>query len=100
MLRSALLSVLSLLALTLCSLSAKAASLPPQAENSPKLVTPPPDATVQELVARGDELRAEKALASSLEFYETALSKTPDNASVRNRIAIIEMELGRWKSSI
>ncbi len=45
-------------------------------------------------------MRAEKALPGALEYYQAALTQTPESASLRNRIAIVDMELSRWKLSI
>ncbi len=61
---------------------------------------PPPDtATFDELVARGDELRAEKFYLDALDYYRAAIARKPDDASVHNRAGIAEMQLGHWHAS-
>jgi tetratricopeptide (TPR) repeat protein len=77
-----------------------ASSLPPQVENAVKVPQPAPGASVEQLVERGDALRAEKASSGALEYYRAALAKTPDSASLHNRIGIVEIELSQWKRSI
>jgi tetratricopeptide (TPR) repeat protein len=101
MLRPALSCVLGIVVFTLFPLPTRAApSLPPQEGAAAKLSEPPPGASVEQLVERGDELRAEKILPGALEYYQAALAKTPRSASLHNRIGIVELELSRWKSSI
>lgn len=101
MLRPALICVLSVTALPLFSLSAPAAlSLLPQSEAAAKIPDPPPGASVEQLVERGDELRAEKILTGALEYYRAGLAKDPNSASLLNRIGIVEMDLSNWKRSI
>jgi tetratricopeptide (TPR) repeat protein len=103
MLRPALTRILGVIIFfTLVSPLTKAApSVPPQVENVAKLPEPPqPGASKEQLIERGDELRAEKVLPSALEYYRAALAKTPNRASVLNRIGIVEMELGQWGRSI
>ncbi len=76
MFRPALACILSVTAFTLCPLPASAASsLWPQAEPAAKLPEPPPGASVEQLVERGDELRAEKIYSGALEYYRAALAQ-------------------------
>jgi len=99
--RLALAWVVGVTFLALLSLPARAGlSLLPQTEPAAKLPEPPPGASVEQLVERGDELRAEKILPGALEYYRAALAKTPHSASLHNRIGIVEIELSNWKRSI
>jgi tetratricopeptide (TPR) repeat protein len=101
MLRTALACVVGLTFFTLFSLPAQAVfSLLPQAGPAARPPQPPPGASVEQLVERGDELRAEKILSGAIEYYRAALAKSPDSASLHNRIGIVELELARWKNSI
>ena len=101
MLRPALACVVSLTVFAVFSLSTQAAfSLLPQAEPAAKPPEPPPGASVEQLVERGDELRAEKIFSGALEYYRAALAKTPNSASLHNRIGIVAMDLSNWNHSI
>jgi tetratricopeptide (TPR) repeat protein len=60
---------------------------------------PPADAPFEELLKRGDELRAAKAYLDALDYYHAALAKKPNNASVYNRIGIAELQIQRWKEA-
>jgi tetratricopeptide (TPR) repeat protein len=84
-----------------------AASLPtfgssrlPQADSSAKPEAVPADFSAEQLIERGDELRAEKLLTSALENYHAALVKAPASPAIDNRIGIVEMELSDWKHSM
>jgi tetratricopeptide (TPR) repeat protein len=62
---------------------------------------PSPDASPEQLLERGDELRAEKAYLDALDYYRAALVHSPKlAASIHNRIGILQMEMERWKESI
>jgi tetratricopeptide (TPR) repeat protein len=57
---------------------------------------PPPDASIEELMKRGDELRAEKNFLDALDYYRAALRKKDDrDAQLYNRIGITELFLER-----
>lgn len=100
MLRTGLASLVVATVIVLLSLPAGAAlSLLPQ-ESSAKLPAPPPNVSFEQLMQRGDELRAEKSLPGAVEYYRLALVKNPNSAVVHNRIAIVEIELNQWKRSI
>jgi len=60
---------------------------------------PAPDATVQELDARGDDLRGQKAYLDALDYYRAAIAKGP-SASLHNKAGITELELRREKEAI
>lgn len=70
-------------------------------------ITPPPlrraeppasNASVDELDARGDELRGQKAYLDALDYYRAALAKKP-SASLYNKAGITELELRRDSES-
>jgi tetratricopeptide (TPR) repeat protein len=70
-------------------------------------ITPPPlrraeppaaNASAEELDARGDELRGQKAYLDALDYYRAALAKKP-SASLYNKAGITELELRRDKES-
>lgn len=70
-------------------------------------ITPPPqrraqppasNATADELDARGDELRGQKAYLDALDYYHAALAKKP-SASLYNKAGITDLELRRDKDS-
>ncbi len=60
---------------------------------------PSAKASFDDLVARGDELRAEKLYLDAMDYYRAAIAKKPNDASVHNRLGIVEMQLERWKGS-
>jgi tetratricopeptide (TPR) repeat protein len=63
---------------------------------SMRAAPPPPDATVEELMKRGDELRAEKNFLDALDYYQAALRKKDRwEAQLYNRIGITELLLVR-----
>jgi tetratricopeptide (TPR) repeat protein len=59
---------------------------------------PAPNATVDELDARGDELRGQKAYLDALDYYRAALAKKP-SASLHNKAGITELQLRRDRES-
>ena len=91
-----------ILSLTLFALPALAQSsfpvVPPSSDTAtapPQLLraTPPsPNASAQELEARGDELRSQKAYADAIDYYRAALSKTVSrNAVLHNKAGIAQL---------
>ena len=80
------------------------AQAPPKPSSDTTLVVPPsfnaqmPDQSLspQELEARGDLLRAEKAYGDSIDFYQAALRKDPKRAMLWNKIGIAEIRLTRF----
>jgi tetratricopeptide (TPR) repeat protein len=86
-----------------------AALLSPQTTPSPtvqvdtpvrRFEPPAPNAAVEDLISRGDMLRMEKAYLDALDYYEAALKKKPNDASIYNRMGIVEMQLQHWKGSV
>jgi tetratricopeptide (TPR) repeat protein len=55
---------------------------------------PAPNASAEELDARGDALRDQKAYLDALDYYRAALAKRP-SASLYNKVGITELELRR-----
>jgi tetratricopeptide (TPR) repeat protein len=105
--RRSLLCVLGLLifnSLTTASLLLAQDSPSGQLEVQPPLrraEPPSPNLTPNELLDRGDELRAEKDFLDAMDYYQAALKRSPDTAaSIYNRMGITQMEMARWKDSI
>lgn len=67
---------------------------PPQRRAEP----PAPNASVDELDARGDELRGQKAYLDALDYYRAALAKKP-SAPLYNKAGVTELQLRRDKES-
>ncbi len=63
----------------------------------PSALTPSPDATVEELERRGDQLRSSKDFFDALDFFEAALKKDPRNARLFNKAGITELMLQHYK---
>jgi tetratricopeptide (TPR) repeat protein len=59
---------------------------------------PAPNASVDELDARGDELRGQKAFLDALDYYRAALAKKP-SAMLYNKVGITELQLRRDNDS-
>ncbi len=57
---------------------------------------PPASWSAQELEARADSLRAEKAYADSLDYYRAALAKRPDAATLHNKMGMAELLMQRF----
>ena len=64
-------------------------------------ITDPPqaDATVADLQARADELRAEKLYLDALDYYHAALAKEPHSAGLLNKIGITELMMQRYREA-
>jgi tetratricopeptide (TPR) repeat protein len=86
----------------LCGLSAQnstppAVPEPLQTAAAPRhYEPPPPNATVEELDRRGNELREEKAYRDAIDYYQAALRKTserPVQASLYNKIGIADLQI-------
>lgn len=93
-------SLLSLFAIASCILSLGTMSFA-QASHSEQLQVKPPlmravdppaqDATVADLEARGDELRAEKLYLDALDYYRAAMAKEKNSARLWNKVGITEL---------
>ena len=105
MLRSA--SVLAIAVMSFCGMFYSAAvyaqvSQLDQIQIAPPMrqVQPPsPTASTAELEKQGDDLRSRKAYLDAIDYFQAALAKSPDNASVINKIGISELMLQRYKEA-
>jgi tetratricopeptide (TPR) repeat protein len=83
----------------LSALSWSQASHSEQVQIKPPLmrtVEPPAkDATVADLEARADELRAQKLYLDALDYYRAAMAKEPNSARLLNKIGITELMMQR-----
>jgi tetratricopeptide (TPR) repeat protein len=74
-----------------------------QVQVAPPLVRaiepPSPDATVAQLELQADQLRAQKLYLDALDYYNAALAKKPDDASLLNKIGITELMMQRFKEA-
>jgi tetratricopeptide (TPR) repeat protein len=57
---------------------------------------PAPDATAADLEARADQLRVQKLYLDALDYYRVALTKSPNSASLLNKIGITELMMQRY----
>ena len=71
-------------------------------------ISPPPirraeapaaSAAAHELETRGDELRGEKDYLDALDYYRTALAKTPNASALYNKAGICELLLQRYREA-
>jgi tetratricopeptide (TPR) repeat protein len=60
---------------------------------------PSPDASVTDLEARADQLRAQKLYLDSLDYYAAALAKQPNSAKLLNKIGISELQMQRYREA-
>jgi len=60
---------------------------------------PAPDATATALEQQGDALHAAKLYLDALDYYRAALSKSPNNAPVMNKMCRSELLMGRWRDA-
>jgi tetratricopeptide (TPR) repeat protein len=103
MYRRSLLCVLGLTLLPTLAFCGQAATSAQLQVQSPIRRAEPPDTglPVEQLMERGDQLRAEKAYLDALDYYRAALSRGGGPvASIHNRMGIVQMEMERWKESI
>jgi tetratricopeptide (TPR) repeat protein len=93
-------SAVPLVVLVLCAvvLSARAQlSQLDQIQVAPPMrqVPPPsPDASAKELERQADQLRSQKAYIDAIDYFEAAIKKDPNNATLYNKIGIAELMLG------
>jgi tetratricopeptide (TPR) repeat protein len=99
--RSSIFTVAASLLLASLPLIAQVPSEQVQIEQPPQRRSAPPDdgATLTELEARGDQLRAEKAYLDALDYYEAAIRKAPDKAGLYNKAGITELLMQRMKEA-
>lgn len=65
----------------------------------PRAAPPSPTASVEELEARGDELRTQKSYFDAVDYYQAALAKDPKNARISNKAGIAELQMHHFKQS-
>jgi len=53
-----------------------------------KAAPPAPDTPLEQLEAKGDHLRSEKAYLDALDYYRAALAKSPNHAHLLNKAGI------------
>jgi len=101
-----LLVPVSLLTVCICALSIASwgqASHSEQVQIKPPLLRtidpPAPDATVADLEARAEQLRASKLYLDALDYYRAALARQPNSASLLNRIGITELMMQRYREA-
>jgi len=60
-----------------------------------QIVSPPQEASAEELEKQGDEYRAQKQHLDAIDYFRAALVKAPQSASLYNKIGISELMLQR-----
>jgi tetratricopeptide (TPR) repeat protein len=60
---------------------------------------PAPGASVDELERRGDELRSDKNFLDAVDYFQAALKRSPNNATLLNKVGICQILLRRLKES-
>src|SRR5947207_14821997 len=60
---------------------------------------PSPTATADELEARADELRSEKAYLDSLDYFKAAVLKNPKSAQIHNKMGIVQLQTYHLKEA-
>jgi tetratricopeptide (TPR) repeat protein len=83
--------------------------LPASAQSSEQLqVGPPPlhraeppaaGASAEQLESSGDQLRTEKNFLDAVDYYESAMKKSPNNAALFNKMGICQLMLQRYKEA-
>jgi cytochrome c-type biogenesis protein CcmH/NrfG len=101
-----LLVPLSLLAVCLCALSAMSwsqISHSEQVQITPPLLRtidpPAPDATAADLETRADELHMQKLFLDAIDYYRAALAKSPNNASLLNKVCRTQLVMTHWRDA-
>jgi len=97
-----LLVLVSILTVFLCALSVGSFAQVAHSEQVQikppllRMIDPPaPDATAADLEARAEDLRREKLYLDALDYYRAALAKSPNSASLLNKIGITELMMQR-----
>jgi len=74
-----------------------------QVQIAPPLVRaidpPAQDATAADIEIQADKLRSEKLYLDALDYYQVALAKKPNDASLLNKIGITELMMQRYKEA-
>jgi tetratricopeptide (TPR) repeat protein len=88
-----------------CSLAQQSSAPPSNLKTAPPRVQyqpPPADATAEQLDARGDELRAEKAYIDAVDYFRAAMKRTNDPqmlATLHNKSGIAFLQMQRYKDA-
>jgi tetratricopeptide (TPR) repeat protein len=96
-------SLLSLVAIALCTASFAQTSHSEQLQVTPplmRMVDPPAqDATVADLEMRADELRSEKLYLDALDYYRAAMAKEKNSSRLLNKVGITELMMERYREA-
>ena len=60
---------------------------------------PSPTATAKELERQADQLRSQKAYLDAIDYFEAAIKKDPNNATLYNKIGISELMVQRFREA-
>lgn len=99
--RTSILSATAIFFFTCFPVMAQVPSDQVQVEPPPQRHGAPPEdgATLIELEARGDQLRAEKAYLDALDYYQAAIKKSPTRAQLYNKSGITRLLMQRMKDA-
>jgi tetratricopeptide (TPR) repeat protein len=64
-----------------------------------RIEPPSPTAAADELEARADELRSEKAYLDSLDYFKAAVLKNPKSAQIHNKMGIVQLQTYHLKEA-
>jgi len=96
-------SFLTALIFALSPVASSQVSASEQVQIKPPLlraVDPPaPDATVADLEAQADQLRAEKLYLDALDYYHAAMEKEPRSARLLNKVGITDLMMQRYREA-
>lgn len=83
------------------SLHAQVAQLDQIQVAPPMRQVPPPSstATAKELEKQADQLRLRKAYIDAIDYFQAAIQKDPDNATLYNKLGISELMLQRFRDA-
>ncbi|HVP43653.1 MAG TPA: tetratricopeptide repeat protein [Terriglobales bacterium] len=71
----------------------------PAAQPAPPVQPPDPSMSVEQLEARGDELRVQRFYGDAIDYYLEALTKRPKEAMLWNKIGLAELRLSRYEEA-
>lgn len=60
---------------------------------------PSPNATAKDLERQADQLRSQKAYLDAIDYFEAAIQKDPNNATLYNKLGISELMLQRFREA-
>lgn len=94
--------------LTLCLIALTGASWAQAGHSEQVQVMPPlirtidppsPDAKLEDLEARGDQLRSAKLFLDALDYYRAAMAKAPNSARLLNKLGITQLMMLRYREA-